>query len=1334
MPVDTISNLTSTYREYEVLMDRYDGDGVYPAFRINATGGEGEYGFYSPATILIDDVVMSFIPPCRKPNNLTCIDNRTTSVTVAWTARGNEEQWAVVIGEHGFNPDLTGPVHLTDTTVFEFNNLLTDKVYDIYVRANCAEDGHSVWSGPLTVVPGAYFMHKLGYDTLRACDIVIYDDGGPYGNYSDDCDAYLVVYPSQPGQYAQISGTIEVETYDYDHMEIYDGVGTDHLLYALQNEESGMFNIPSIISSTGPLTIHFYSDYSVNLSGFVLYVSCASCISPQVTLTSLYTDSAVISWTGPSASAYQLVYGLEGFSPNMAMPINVTGRNSYALTGLSSNTTYEVYVRTVCDDDEGYSNWSNPILFTTLPFEPARVPYFCDFENIEESNNWTLLNGMQPNKWYINNLEEANRRMYVSSDDGVSNIYNSESASSVWAYRDFQVTADAELLLSFDWRCYGESMYGANYDYLKVFFGDVGRVQLGSEMLPDGVVELDLLNMQGSWTESEYSLGNVEAGATKRLYFLWHNDEMEGSNPPAAIDNIEIKAIHCARPIDLRASVVNSNSATMVVSYPSDNVIGWQLQYGDNDPITVMGDSVLIVTNLTPATAYEFFARSICDNGDTSAWTSYSFSTECVALGVSSLPYFCDFESNNIGGTSNYPLPACWNRIDEQLPYVDVFWYGAYSGNKYLYSGQDATDLFVILPPINTEELSINQLQLGFYAKLSDFQGSVDVGVMTDPTNTMTFVPVGTAVIQPYEYMEYEIPLSQYSGNGSYIAMRLNSIGGQSYLGDYVYSLLYVDDITLDYIPNCPHPSDLNQSNITSYSADLTWSDVADSYVVYYREVGAANYTMLDNVTLTEGVFTLSGLNAATTYEWYVSSVCPNGSEIQSHTSGSFTTLCETIMHFPYQETFNEGLGCWVSSVISGEEWQWQIENDYGDYDNPIGAAEGNYYALAYFPGYGNAYRLTSPVFDLTDVDEPYIKFYHIQLNWDNDQDHFRIYYKNSPEAQPVLLVEYTNLIYPWRLDSLALPNPTANYQLIFDAYLSWGYGVGVDNVIVYDRNGSVTPPVELPVVVTNAPTNITEHSAVMQGAITSFGNQTIISKGFEWKLTSGGSYAQVPVIGIGTNMTYTLTGLADNTSYTYRAFVSTADTTVYGVEMQFTTLEEIIVVPCVTPTNLQVSNVTSTSAEVSWTEGGEENTWVVEHKLQSASEWYIQSVNTTHVTLTDLAPSSTYQVRVKSVCDDEESDYIDTTFVTSVGIYDVNAEQYILLMPNPADHYIDIHINGNIMVNEAVVYNAFGQMVQSVVLTDNYARVDLSGMASGMYFVRVRYEQGVITKKFIKR
>lgn len=1341
VPVDTLRNLRYAYSEQEVLFNHYSGEGAYIAFRITARGSyDDTYGFYSPAELFIDDVTVGFIPSCRKPHNLVCVGNTTTSAVVSWSPKGSENEWELSFGVRGFNPNGVNPI-LVDTTVYKLEDLTNGAEYDIYVRAHCGNLEVSEWLGPLTVIPGVYNMNTSGTDTIYACDIIICDNGGIYGNYDNDCNAYLVVYPDQPGRFVEISGTLNAEYYEYDYLVIYDGVGPGEELFHSHQMDESYYTIPSCVSSTGPITIYFKSDYTSNYAGFVLQLSCVSCLSPVLSLISVNTDSAVVSWTGSADFNYELVYGPQGFSPNAVTPILVSNSNTYVLSALGPNITYDVYVRVLCDDNN-QSAWSSPLTFTTLPSVPARVPYFCDFEDENERTAWTFKNDGQTNKWYVNTPESADHILYVSGDGGQTNMYDQNSSSNVWAYRDIQALETAELVLTFDWRCMGELMYDINFDYLKLYYGDVTMVQAGSSDTPEGTVQLDLLNMEASWMQAEYSLGTVEAGAVKRLYFLWHNDNTEGNNPAAAIDNIMINAIHCAQPAVVNVSDITAHSATVKVSHADENAVGWQLQYGESDPITVVGDSVYLMTDLTAAQTYEVFVRSICNNGDTSVWTSYMFITDCDALGANTLPYICDFEYNNIAGTRDYPLPACWKRTDSQYPYVDLFSYGAYQGSRYLYSGIDATDFYVILPEINTEEVLINQLQLGFYARISsEFSGTIDVGVMTNPDNPQTFVPQGTVSALTWDYQEFEIPLSQYSGSGSYVAMRLNSTGGFGDHGEILYSLLYIDNITLGYIPDCQHPDALTQDNITTHSVDLSWSEVADSYNVYYRAFGTNNYDSVTNVTMTNSIYTLTGLQAFTTYEWYVASVCANGSVVPSHTTNSFTTLCETIDVFPYQETFENGLGCWVSSILSGDEWQWQTSYQYeygGDYDNPniIGAAEGNYYAQADYPGYGNAYRLFSPVFDLSDMQEPYIKFYHVQLNWDDDLDNLRIYYQNSPEVQPVLLVSYESIVFPWHLDSLALPNPTAHYQLFFDAYLNWGYGIGVDQVTIYDNhNGSEPPVVEWPVVVTDTATNITQTSANLHGVITDFGNQTITLRGFEWKQSIGGSsYTQVTDTGTTAAMTYVLTGLTDNTSYTYRAFVSTADTTIYGAEVSFVTLEEVIVPTCDAPANLQVFNITANSAMVKWTAGGDETTWVVEHKLQSANDWQTQNVSDTLATLDNLNPSSTYQVRVKAVCEDLESDYIATLFITSVGVCDMAYAQNILLMPNPADDHIELYIKGNVLFEAVDIYNAMGQWIQRIPLQDQHASISLEHITSGLYFVRLSSEQGVVTKKFIKK
>jgi uncharacterized protein (TIGR02145 family) len=113
----------------------------------------------------------------------------------------------------------------------------------------------------------AYNMQTSGTDTLTITRATIYDNGGPDNNYSNGCNAYLVLLPSDPGMKLAVKGGFETEN-GSDMIYVYDGVGTSTLLGTFFGTG---YNL-DIVSSTGPLTLRFYSDGSVNKSGFSLAV------------------------------------------------------------------------------------------------------------------------------------------------------------------------------------------------------------------------------------------------------------------------------------------------------------------------------------------------------------------------------------------------------------------------------------------------------------------------------------------------------------------------------------------------------------------------------------------------------------------------------------------------------------------------------------------------------------------------------------------------------------------------------------------------------------------------------------------------------------------------------------------------------------------------------------------------------------------------------------------------------------------------------------------------------------------------------------------------------
>ena len=142
-------------------------------------------------------------------------------------------------------------------------------------------------------------MPELGDIRVYTCNAWIYDNGGASGNYSDDCDGYMVIYPV-PGNYVMISeGTYDTELY-FDTVFIYDGAGVNSTPVATLAGHNGTLSAPIISNAlNGALTIRFKSDYSLNYDGFALHVQCIA----QTVMSNSPISGCSIVWSDPVGTA-----------------------------------------------------------------------------------------------------------------------------------------------------------------------------------------------------------------------------------------------------------------------------------------------------------------------------------------------------------------------------------------------------------------------------------------------------------------------------------------------------------------------------------------------------------------------------------------------------------------------------------------------------------------------------------------------------------------------------------------------------------------------------------------------------------------------------------------------------------------------------------------------------------------------------------------------------------------------------------------------------------------------------------------------------------------------
>ena len=268
------------------------------------------------------------------------------------------------------------------------------------------------------------------------------------------------------------------------------------------------------------------------------------------------------------------------------------------------------------------------------------------------------------------------------------------------------------------------------------------------------------------------------------------------------------------------------------------------------------------------------------------------------------------------------------------------------------------------------------------------------------------------------------------------------------------------------------------------------------------------------------------------------------------------------------------------------------------------------------------------------------------------------------------------------------------------------------------------------PIAVTDPASGIEQTTATLNGTISNPDNVTITAQGFKWKPVSATNYTVLNATG--TTMTATLNNLTPNTDYTYRAFVTTANGTHYGDDVTFTTLD---VEPCEVPANLHTTNIENEAIAIAWDANTDVVNWNVRYRPTTVNQWTNITVNTNSHTITGLTGNTTYEIKVQANCGfNNLSDWSDPISVktTDVGIENHLANS-VTLYPNPANDIVNVQCTMyNVQLVEVI--DVYGKVINTVNVTDNPTRINVSGLAAGMYFVRVSTEEGAVTKTFVKR
>ena len=608
-----------------------------------------------------------------------------------------------------------------------------------------------------------------------------------------------------------------------------------------------------------------------------------NCIAPAAIKVSAATTTADVTWIS-KASAFEVAVGEAGFTlPNEADSIySVADTTGLHIEGLAQSTSYDLYIRSVCDESES-SDWSRVTTFTT----GAKVPFVDDFE---DRNQWNFINGTYTNAWAWGSAVSngGSSAMYISDDGGTTNEYSS-SLAAVYATKTFDFEEEGGYVFQYDWRAYGES----TYDYLRVALapadtkltaGSYAVSGLSSSSLPTGWQALDggsKLNLSSTWQTIQSDEISLKAGQYM-VVFAWINDGSTLTNPPAAIDNFSIDKVQCSAPLISEITDVTDSSAvvrwdTLAPAYEIALIRGLDTVYR-----SVTGCDTLLLENLNSSTSYVIRMRAICDEETTSNWSApYGFATTCAVLVVDETGWSENFDALTEG------IPGCWDNSEGTTTTESYKWSYASSGHDGAcvqfnsYSNSSGNTNYLATP----ELLLTKDMQLTFWWK-NGAGGAGEVLISTDGGTTKTSLLNNLTEVT--EWTEYELDLSDYTGSTVIIYFKGTSNWG------YGDAYLNLDDVSIAPLPNCRAVKNLELSDITAEGVTLNFSfadgQLHDAQVAISRESAFDPQTAMVLDTISDSTYTFQvALQDKVTYYVYVRQDCGE-EEVSAWKSISFVT------------------------------------------------------------------------------------------------------------------------------------------------------------------------------------------------------------------------------------------------------------------------------------------------------------------------------------------------------------------------------------------------------------------------------------------------------------
>ncbi len=363
----------------------------------------GSFSYYA----WIDSVEVVEMTPsfCYPVTNLAVDSVSATSVYLSWADTNNSGATYSVYAADG-TVLATG---LTATS-YEVTGLTASTAYTFGVSADCSADNNSTVASIAATtdcVGGSCLITIAGTDAYGdgwdGAMITVSQNGATVGTFTVDAASNTATYSVCSGAPVTFSWTVSSSSYAYPD------------------------DISFTITDGGNATVYSLTDATNMTDGvfFTLADACPSCIMPVVTLDSVSTTTATISWTSTAAS-------FNVYNGTTAVATGISA-NTYTFTGLTDGTAYTFGVVALCsaDDTSAMATVNAQTEFDCSDI--TTLPYNYGFEGA--LGCWTTVNGSADGQpWSV----------YSGTTNTLPHSGNYVASS--WSWQSTAMNADAWLI------------------------------------------------------------------------------------------------------------------------------------------------------------------------------------------------------------------------------------------------------------------------------------------------------------------------------------------------------------------------------------------------------------------------------------------------------------------------------------------------------------------------------------------------------------------------------------------------------------------------------------------------------------------------------------------------------------------------------------------------------------------------------------------------------------------------------------------------------------------------------------------------------------------------